>query len=136
MIWLLYGQRIGDWGHTSYWEQFSKNLNLQPFYTISRYLTVARRTENEALLREVVVNLVGNVVMFIPLGFLLPLNWQRFRGFFRLTGYAALIITAVEVVQLITLLGCLDVDDLILNLTGTALGYFILRILQRFGIYA
>lgn len=125
MVWLLYGQRIGYISDAPYLEQMMGNMNLHPFRTIGNYLSAAQWTRDDALLRHIVINLAGNVVMFVPLGFFLPLNWQCFRNFWLLIVGVILIVSLVELIQLVTLLGSLDVDDLILNVLGAAVGYFL-----------
>lgn len=131
MLWLLFGQRIGWITEEGYWEQLKANVNLVPFHTISNYIRVLGRTSNAGLLRHIVINLAGNVVMFVPLGFFLPLNWARFRRVRRLILWGILIIVAVESLQLVTLLGSLDVDDLILNVAGVLIGYSLWRGIWR-----
>ena len=54
-------------------------------------------------------NLVGNVVVFIPFGFLLAYVLKRGR---------------IEVFQLFSAFGAFDVDDILLNCFGAVLGYF------------
>ena len=74
-----------------------------------------------------VMNLAGNIVMFIPLGFLPPCVHAEWRTFGRCMLYAAACICLVEVVQLFTLTGSCDIDDFILNMVGTAFGYLLYR---------
>lgn len=69
--------------------------------------------------------------MFIPLGFLLPRVFTGLNRFWKVFLSSGGIIVAVELVQLVTLLGTCDVDDLILNLAGTALGYGIHAIISK-----
>ena len=71
----------------------------------------------------VVTNLFGNVIGFVPYGFILPVIARKCRsGFFIiLSGFGLSLV--VETIQLITKVGCFDVDDLILNTLGAALGY-------------
>jgi glycopeptide antibiotics resistance protein len=81
---------------------------------------------------QIVRQLVDNVVMFVPLGFLLPLLSTRC-GRFAMTaavGFSASV--GIELVQLAALLTLAsrrsaDVDDVILNVTGTCLGYLLWR---------
>ena len=63
------------------------------------------------------------VIGFIPYGFILPVIAHKCRsGFFIiLSGFSLSLV--VEVVQLVTKVGCFDVDDLILNTLGAAIGY-------------
>ena len=76
----------------------------------------------------VVTNLLGNVVGFVPFGFMLPLIVRRARGFFLITLLGFALSLFVEVVQLITKVGCFDVDDLILNTLGAAVGYILFAV--------
>ena len=71
------------------------------------------------------MNLAGNIVLFIPAGWLLPRLWVWMRNFFRFFALCAGVIFLVETVQLFTLLGRFDIDDLILNLFGMILGFIL-----------
>ena len=128
MLWLLFGQRLGT---EIYTQEIADRVNLEPFATIGRYWALLHKTNNQQLLRHAVINLAGNVIMFIPLGIFLPGIWRRFRGFF-LTFFAVLLlIVAVELVQYATKLGTCDIDDLILNMIGFCLGYLFYKIKHR-----
>ena len=63
-----------------------------------------------------------NVIMFMPLGFLLPLIWRRYRRMGRtvLTGFCMSL--SIELLQLFCL-RVTDVDDLTMNTLGTAVGF-------------
>lgn len=108
----------------------SGGWNLTPFETIRGYFLILRNPAPwaEALRRYAWMNFFGNMVLFMPLGLLLPLLWsrQRFFPLFLLTVIASIII--VEAAQYLTALGSLDVDDLILNVTGAALGFLLWRL--------
>ena len=98
-------------------------MNLQPFRTIKLYIDMLMDVNNTDNMIAAVVNLFGNVAMFIPLGIFLPALWKPPQKWWICLFYIALIMTVVELVQLVTLRGCCDVDDLILNVLGGALGY-------------
>lgn len=131
MIWLLYLQRIPGQGGTLA-EHMASKVNLTPFETIGNYFYVLRHWEDPGARRQVFLNLAGNVAMFVPLGFFLPLNDQRFRPFRKLAAGSLLIITQIELTQLLTRLGSLDVDDLILNMAGTVLGWICWKVSEKF----
>ena len=121
MVYLLFLQRsprlsIGG----DYAETLRANLNLLPGDTIQRFLRV---WDSPVYHRAAIVNLIGNVVMFIPLGFGLPWAFSCLRKYWKTLLLSAGIIVFVEVIQLFTLLGHCDVDDLILNLVGVTAGY-------------
>lgn len=72
-------------------------------------------------------NLVGNVVVFIPFGFLLPYVIKHGRNFFVMFIHAFLFVSGIEVFQLFSAFGAFDVDDILLNCFGAVLGYLIYR---------
>lgn len=117
MLWLLF-DRVGYKTGIPYLEQLK--FNLVPFRTIHLFWDALRLHTYRT---SAVINLLGNILMFIPLGFLLPKVFPRLGKFWKSLLTAALIIIGVEVLQLLTLLGTCDIDDLILNLIGAAIGY-------------
>ena len=126
MLYLLFNRTGGIEG-VDYWTQIRANLNLEPFHTIRLFLKVLGRQD---YLTAAVTNLGGNVILFIPLGFFLPQVFPCLQKFWRTTLATVLIITAVELTQLFTLLGSCDVDDLILNVIGAAIGYGIFKLVK------
>lgn len=125
MLWLLFGRSRG-WGQdAAYLQILAGNINLRPFYTIRNYLNIVLHYPNAAIFPHCVINLVGNVVMFIPAGWLLPRIFKNMGKFpiFLLTCLCGIL--SVEILQLFTLLGSFDVDDVILNLLGMVTGYVI-----------
>ena len=71
----------------------------------------------------VMLNLVGNVVAFLPLGFFLPIMYQKCRSFSYTVFFCFEFSLIVETIQLISKVGSFDVDDLLLNTMGGAIGY-------------
>ena len=106
-------------------------MNLVPFHTIGNYWKVVTRWEFTPLFYHCVINLGGNLLLFIPIGYFLPRLWPFLRNFFSFLLTCTLAITLVELLQLVTLLGSLDIDDLILNLLGMILGYLIFMIFKK-----
>jgi glycopeptide antibiotics resistance protein len=73
-----------------------------------------------------------NVLMFVPLGVLLPLIWPRAGSVRRLAGWAACASGAIELVQFVLWLTLssrrtVDLNDLIANTAGALLGLLLLR---------
>ena len=99
---------------TAVYIRFQPRFNWIPF----RYMFTAWETT------------VLNVVLFLPLGFFLPLLWQRFASLLRVmvTGFA--LSMGVELLQLFTFRAT-DVNDLMTNTLGAALGFFCARLLAR-----
>jgi glycopeptide antibiotics resistance protein len=126
MLWLLFHRPGYDPG-LPYREQL--RYNLMPFQTIRLFLGLLDSASG-GLRRHALINLAGNVVMFVPLGVCLPRLWPGLRKFGRFLLTAVLIITAVELLQLLTLVGSCDTDDLILNVLGASVGFALYRMAQ------
>ncbi len=75
-------------------------------------------------------NMAGNIFLFVPLGYFLPLLEKRYRKWetVLLTGF--LISLLLEAGQYFLYLGSADIDDVLLNLSGTALGFLFFNIIK------
>lgn len=73
-------------------------------------------------------NIGGNIVLFIPCGFLLPLAYPQLRLRRRLLLILFLTSLFFESLQLAFAIGTFDVDDLLLNVLGGWIGYGFLRL--------
>ncbi len=125
MLWLLFFQRAGRVDLAEYDLQriLRENLNYRPLYTVESYISVLVHSTSGAARHGAAINLFGNIAMFLPLGFFVGVSqWGKHR-FLRTFLISAAVIVSVELIQLFTMLGHCDVDDLILNLLGVALGY-------------
>ena len=91
--------------------------NLVPFV---RLMDFANRN-------ELLLNVIGNVTMFIPSGIILPILYKKLDIFWKTVAAGAGISLLIELLQLPFSVRSSDIDDLILNTVGTAIGY---------GIYA
>lgn len=75
-------------------------------------------------------NIAGNILMFGPLGFFLPLLWKCFRKLSKTVLFGFLVSLAIECSQLFLARGT-DIDDLILNTSGVMLGYLVFAIFHK-----
>ena len=123
VLWLLFDRDVQWKEGVSYLKQLKRHMNLDPFFTIGNYWSVVRRWKMDTRFWHCLVNLTGNVVLFIPVGSFLPRLWPKLKNFFLFFLVCAVFICLVEVVQLLSLRGSLDVDDFILNISGMLLGY-------------
>ena len=105
-----------------------ENCSLVPFRTIMEYLRIIFDPDAVMAHRVAVINLAGNIIMFVPLGFFLPLVSKRCHSAALCMLLSGLCILAVECIQLFTLLGSFDMDDLLLNMAGVCIGYGLYRI--------
>ncbi len=128
MLYLLFFRSFSRIDGLSYQEQIRSNCNLHPFYTIGNYIHVVLHGTSPHLIRHCFVNLFGNVLLFVPAGILLPAIYKKQQNFFRFLLTCPGTILTVETIQLFTLLGIFDIDDIILNLIGMILGFFLWKL--------
>lgn len=96
--------------------------NLIPFATIRRYLAVLDRPSGLGLF---LYNIVANVIVLIPFGYLLPIINKPAKKLWIFAFIALVFILTLEGMQYLSMSGTLDVDDVILNLTGALIGYWL-----------
>lgn len=72
-------------------------------------------------------NCILNVALFVPLGFFLPILWQRFRKLGSCIAFGFGFSLAVELLQMLTFRAT-DVNDLITNTVGTLLGFLLAKV--------
>lgn len=112
------------------WSEGLRSINLIPFATIISYF--ALENDQVSNWNEVSrVNLLGNIVIFVPFGIFLPLLWKAFRKFSSLFWIAIGIPLLIEILQLF--IGrSTDIDDVILNALGIMFGFSLYKIFQNF----
>jgi glycopeptide antibiotics resistance protein len=98
--------------------------NLLPFKTILPYLL------GEKGLMIAGINLIGNIVLLIPIGFLTPfvyrnMTWKKSLALAVSIGFA------IEGMQALLHVGIFDIDDVILNGLGVMIGYWAFMILAN-----
>ncbi|MBS6707159.1 MAG: VanZ family protein [Lachnospiraceae bacterium] len=74
--------------------------------------------------------MVLNLVMFLPLGFLLPVLWDRFRSFGRVLTAGFLCSLVLELGQLFNFRAT-DLEDLLMNTAGAAAGFLLWLLLMK-----
>lgn len=82
-------------------------------------------------LRDILWNVVGNMAMFIPSGIVLPVVYRKLDRFGKVLAAGALLSLCIEILQLPFASRASDVDDLILNTLGAAVGYGIYAAVKR-----
>lgn len=119
IIFIIYFLIFSDWyGRTGTMEEYHYNLVL--FREIKRFWNY----REEVGLFVMFTNLFGNVIIFIPFGFFMPMA-SKYRSIFSAVFYSFGLSLCVETFQLITKVGSFDVDDLLLNTVGGLVGYII-----------
>ena len=69
----------------------------------------------------------GNIGWFVPFGFLLPMLLKK-ESFLKIVVMGFMFSFAIESLQFIFRVGVAELDDLILNTLGTAIGYLIYKL--------
>lgn len=90
--------------------------NFMPFKTIKMYIDYSYKLNS-------VENLAGNVLAFVPFGFLFPFVVKEGDRFFVMLLNAFVFVLGIEVFQLFSAFGAFDVDDILLNCLGASLGF-------------
>ena len=107
-------------------EQHEANIaRLLPF--VSTVFFVQNTTSWESI----IINLFGNIIMFIPFGFLGWLNAKYF-SFKKLIVDFLSVLIIVEALQYLTRLGVFDIDDLALNSLGVWIGFQMRKFIDNF----
>ena len=101
--------------------------NLVPLKEITRYFRYYRTLGMPLFL----INIVGNMVAFMPFGFFLPIISRRSRKWYNTVSFGLIFSLILEALQLIFKVGSFDVDDMLLNTVGAGLGFLVYRTVQR-----
>ncbi len=101
--------------------------NLELFLEIKRFYKYREQVGFDAFF----INILGNVIAFMPFGYLLPLLNRKYRRFLYVLFITVLFSLTVEAVQMLTHVGIFDVDDILLNTIGGGLGYILFAISYR-----
>lgn len=97
--------------------------NFTPFKTIKMYIDYAYKLNS-------VENLAGNVLVFVPFGFLFPFVAKEGERFSVMLLNAFVFVMGIEVFQLFSAFGAFDVDDILLNCFGASLGFGVYRLIR------
>ncbi|MGG3507592.1 VanZ family protein [Paenibacillus lautus] len=111
--WMIWG-----FGRTT---QSVFSYNLVPFSTMASYFPIRSLAS--------LINIVGNIAVFVPFGVLIPVVF-RIR-YVKMLGFFLVGLFVLEMAQLISRRGSLDVDDFILNSVGVTIGYGLLGVIMK-----
>ncbi|MBS4220228.1 VanZ family protein [Bacillus sp. FJAT-49711] len=107
-------------------EFLKQNSNIVPFKNTIEYITGSERFNMDIIIN----NTLGNILIFLPLGILLPLLFKRYSRFLKVIVASIVISFTIETLQIVLKLGQFDIDDVILNTIGSILGFFFLKIIK------
>lgn len=101
---------------------FDRDINKDKIYSDGTYIKkwIKLLFKNKIVFR----NLMGNIIIFIPMGiFIKNMKIKKVYHFI----LSILIITCIETLQYITQIGVFDIIDILLNIIGTLIGYMIAK---------
>ncbi len=126
---VFYKVRIGNIDY--HYESVAPRLTLRHNFILANF-TPFRGIRNTILSGEsasfILQNFLGNIVLYMPLGFLLPALIPKLSNYKSLAVVGFLLSLTFELIQLFGILGNFDVDDILLNTTGTLAGFLCLQI--------
>lgn len=113
IVMTLYGRRMG----------MESEWRVVPF---TSYIEVFREGNIEVLLQ-----IIMNIVMFVPVGILLPCCFQWFEKNKRVFFFAILFSGIIECTQGIFKMGMFEADDILGNAFGVELGFFLFCLMRK-----
>jgi len=129
LIKLLFLSRVSLFDLFNNQRTLDRSINLIPFYSIKEYIY----SNSATIKRFAFSNVVGNIVIFIPLGTYLSLFKKNKRVIANLL-FILIVSLFVEIIQGLLGIGASDIDDIILNSFGGLvgiLGYKFLLLILR-----
>ena len=115
----------------AYLKNFDLMTNFNPLETVRLYINAIKY--NYIGMEIPLSNLVGNAMLFMPMAVFLPCLFRPMQKLWLFAIVMILLLVAVEALQLLLACGSCDVDDILLNLSGTLIVFGILKLpfLQR-----
>lgn len=97
-------------------------LNLIPFYSFSEDWLMGERKKY--------TQIIANIIMFIPIGFITPVTFKKARKLWKTAVYMAVFSFLIEFIQYFIGRSA-DIDDLLLNTSGGMAGYGIYYVFSK-----
>ena len=104
-------------------EIFPVRINLLPLVHLFDYDNV----------RDIIWNVMGNAAMFIPSGIVLPVVYRKLDTFWKVIAAGIGISLCIEILQLPFASRASDIDDIIVNTLGVAVGNGVYRAVKHRG---
>ena len=106
-------------------------INLIPFVKNIKAIEDIFSRQNRVITDHTIENILGNIMLFFPLGVFLPVLSKKYRSVKRVMIFAIICSSSIETSQLISRLyeiyRTVDIDDVILNTTGAVLGFLSIK---------
>jgi glycopeptide antibiotics resistance protein len=107
----------------------ARDLNVVPVINTAKEFIANLSPKRNYMLGHSLENILGNIILFVPLGIFLPLLSARFYSLKKVLITAFFCSLSIEVIQYISVFWrsyrSVDIDDIILNTLGAFLGFII-----------
>ncbi|GKU82645.1 VanZ family protein [Niallia sp. NCCP-28] len=114
-------------------EGLKYSVNIIPLVSILKSIEqIGTAYDGDALFMSslIIRNVGGNILLFMPLGVLAPIIWRQYKNLSSMLFLGLLLSIFIEGIQFFEILSgssirAVDVDDVICNVFGAMIGYFI-----------
>ena len=120
------GLVLVDWNKELLNSYMKYSFNIVPFSTIRLFIN--GYLNDLVTFRDFSINIFGNLFALMPYGMFIPLIFKRINKYHKFLILMIILVIGIELLQFITLSGSCDIDDLIFNVMGASIIYFICRI--------
>ena len=122
----LYGRNgltFVNWNEKSLLEYVNTSMNIIPFKTVKLFINGFK---NHLVTKEAfAINIIGNFCAFMPYGFFIPILFKKINKYYKFLIFMIIIVVLIEILQFLTESGSCDIYDVILNISGASIIYFI-----------
>ena len=121
LLYVLFFRSIGETYPWTYAEYLEAMHNFIPLKSV--YVLLTTPVISKWVIMRFIVNFLGNIVLFIPWGILLPFYLKKVQSFKRFIALTTVALFSIETIQIFTMLGSFDIEDIFLNMTGACIGF-------------
>ncbi|MEH7443704.1 VanZ family protein [Bacillus sp. JJ1122] len=122
-------------------EDFLQSINIVPLISVIENINqIGTAYDGDVLFMVFLIirNVGGNILLFMPLGFLAPILWKRFRNVKAVSLLGLSVSVTIELLQLFQRFGggwgrITDIDDVIFNVLGAVIGYAVYVVIFKIG---
>lgn len=132
LLYLLFLKNIGADYPLTYTEYLCTMSNLVPLKGI--YILLKTPAISASIVLHFLINLFGNIFLFIPYGFLIPLYFKSLRAFKKFIISTLIVVLLIETIQFFAMLGIFDIDDILLRTAGACIGFSLQKRIDVFDV--
>ena len=115
-----------NWNKNLLNNYINNSFNIIPFDTIKLFINGYKN--GVVTQKDFLINVYGNLFVFMPYGIFIPLIFKRINKYYKFLIFIIIFVIMIELLQFLTLSGSCDIDDLILNVVGASVIYFVCKI--------